>query len=475
MTKTKKPAKPAKRKLCISCLVASRGSMFVTEEQEREDRPTRFVARFRRLDGTVVSSAQVAAMPSAERVNLVFDGTMQRPERPELVTPVTDTPPPTWNKPTIHPESCTTCHRCDQCRCSCRVCGTCGTRTPTTSTSRWCKRCNCCRRCDRCRKMPHFSPPTAYIGTRSSKFINTLPRALGIELEIGEWGRLADYSMHYATYTTAHDWSVKPSEREMVLHPLAGDNFLRAMCELSIGLVKSHAKVNNTCALHVHVSGGDLSYWELRRILRVYSKIEAEIYDYLILPHRRDVPSVTHYCQMMTRQHVTCERCQRFDEQYPRQRRPLPNLFDVLAEMDTAKSNSELKAHFLKMLYNLPMPGQPNPAVKDPTRMATLLNTRKGGRYEWARYVGLNLHAWLYRGTIEWRMKEATTTIDDLICWPLWCGWFVEAAAQMTEKDSTRWWNLVEFTDKHMPRFVTEWVSNKISQRKAIQTQAQVS
>jgi hypothetical protein len=133
--------------------------------------------------------------------------------------------------------------------------------------------------------------------------------------------------------------------------------------------------------------------------------------------------------------------------------------------MDRAKTTAELKACFLKMLYNIPRPSEKYSKEHLPSRLQTL-QTHKGGRYEWCRYVGLNLHAWQYRGTIEWRMKEATTSLEELICWPLWCGWFVETITKMTEKDSTRWWSLIEFTERYMPKYLTAWVSNKVSQRK---------
>lgn len=364
-------------------------------------------------------------------------------------------------------ETCAECHRCEPCRCICTKCQKCRTKVPQVP-GRYCMHCKLCKACDACRKRPHFSDDRNWPGiVGAPQRINTLGRSLGIELELGEWGSLENASLAYAPYTVAHDWSVKPSEREMVLHPLQGDRFLQGMFELSVNLAKHRAVVNDTCALHVHVGGGELSYWQLRRLLRMYAKLEGEIYDYLILPHRRDAPTVTHYCQMMTKRHLDCDRCVRFDQQYPGARRPLEDLQMILRRMDRTTTTSELKAEFLRMLYNLTTTPDRADRAHRPAE-ANHLQQRKGGRYEWCRYVGLNLHAWLYRGTVEWRMKEGTTAIDELICWPLWCGWFVETVANMSEKESKRYWNLTEFTERYMPRFLTEWIVRKIALRKAV-------
>jgi hypothetical protein len=291
--------------------------------------------------------------------------------------------------------------------------------------------------------------------------INTLPRTLGLELELGDWGQLRNESIFkYLQYEQVHDGSVKPSGREMVIQPLRGDAFLRAVAELAEQLYCTGVSVNETCAYHVHVGGSDLSYWDLRKILRIYEQLEGEIYNHLILPHRRDDPIVTHYCQMLTKAHRKCERCFRFDQLYPNQRRQLIPLRDTLERLDTAKTTSELKQGIIHMLYG-PMANQP------PRDAAAWLQSRKGGRYEWSRYVGLNLHAWMYRGTLEFRMKEASTSLEELTAWPLWCGWFVQACVKIQDRRTVREsFDLLKFTDEFMPKWITDWVQRKICEVK---------
>ena len=302
--------------------------------------------------------------------------------------------------------------------------------------------------------------------------VNRLRRALGVELELANWGNLSEHKFKYLKYTLAHDWSVRPSQQEMVINPLVGDEFYFGMLELGEALYRAKATVNSTCALHVHVDGTTLSYWELRRLLRVYARLEPEIYQYLILPYRRGIPEVFHYCQMLTQQHTPCARCARFDSQYPGTRRALVPLQRTIQIMDRAGSTNELKQQLIQMLYGFDVQNYAAYEVYNPTgnhssarkRAAQALQTRKGGRYEWARYVGLNLHAWMYRGTVEWRMKEATTDVNELIAWPLWCGHFVDAVSKMREKESREEpFTLLSFTDRYMPRWITDWVERYVS------------
>lgn len=358
---------------------------------------------------------------------------------------------------------CLRCGFCGNCGCVCRECEICRNLYPITKSTH-CERCHSCRKCCYCRKMPHFIPQHR-LGAKFGTFnLNSLPRLLGIELEISEWKNLPHERFKYLGYQTAHDWSVQPSGQEMVIAPMNGDAFIKGMIELAEKIYTSGAKFNQTCALHVHVDGTNMLYWDIRRLLRIYARIEGDIYDYLILPHRRDIPTVTHYCQMMTRRHEYCDRCARFDDQYPQQRRQLPMLNSMLRALNTAKSNTDLKAMVLEMLYNLnPMPQ----AARTQNRLVPgryeELQTRKGGRYEWCRYVGLNLHAWQYRGTIEWRMKEGTGEFEELLAWPLWCGWITHAATIMSEADSMdEKMTLLPLTDRYCPRWITDWVEKKI-------------
>jgi hypothetical protein len=360
---------------------------------------------------------------------------------------------------------CTECTHCTKCNCECFVCEVCHRRCRRTTPNfikHFCTRCkSVCKRCCECRKAPKFMTDAAlrvmevgYPGGKS--LITRLPRTLGVELEIADWRTLshgATTSIPHLRWISTHDWSVKPSETEMVVSPMRGDAFVRGMVSLSHAATQHGLVFNETCALHVHVGGKDLSYWEIRRLLEVYLRVEGEVYNHLIAPHRRTLPSI-HYCQMMINPHhpVGCERCERYDRQYPGQRYIPESLSTTLSRMRLARSTQDLKICLIRMLY-----GVENPQLQPDT-----LAARKGGHYEFCRYFGLNLHSWLHRMTVEWRMKEATADPMELVMWPLWCGWFVHAITRMTDADARSDKMCVRYlTERYMPGYLVEYISSK--------------
>lgn len=302
--------------------------------------------------------------------------------------------------------------------------------------------------------MPKWVAPERLNTLGHTTRVNTLPRALGIELEIADWGTLETHAFQHIQYTRGYDWSVKPSEHEMVLTPMLGDAFITGMIELAEELFLAGATVNETCALHVHVGATDFSYWEHRRLLEVYSRIELDVYRFLIAPHRWKTPECVHYCQLLTQPHTYCERCQRYDQQYPGARIELDPLARVLDRMALARSTSDLKTALLRMLYG----------ITDPSASPSDLIHRKGGKYEWCRYRGLNLHSWLHRGTVEWRMKEGTTSVEDLVYFPLFCGWATHAVTRMSDAEArSDRMNLRYLTERYMPKYLVEWVDRRIA------------
>lgn len=349
-----------------------------------------------------------------------------------------------------HP--CSTCKKCLECSCRCFTCKRCSRRFP--EPYRYCSKCFVCRGCCHCRKAPAYLPHESLRILEGSGYLSRLPRTLGVEVEIGEWKRMSlTQSIPHLRFSATHDWSVKPSETEMVLAPMRKDAFLRGMLSLSKELIRCGCVLNHTCAMHVHVGGEDLSYWEIRRLLEVYTHLESDIYSHLIAPHRHTLPEAVHYCQMMTQPHTgPCQRCSRYDTQYPNQRVAPEPITIVLARMWRARSTSDLKLCLIRMLYG----------IENPSSSPDTLHSRKGGKYEWSRYFGLNLHSWQHRLTVEWRMKEATSDPMEMVCWPLWCGWVVHAITRMSDAEARSPEMSVRYlTDRYMPPLLREWITLK--------------
>lgn len=373
---------------------------------------------------------------------------------------MTPTTKPKSKKP-LHPPKCSncngvvwcgTCARCSGCSCGCFRCPECDRKVAATRP--YCEVCVTCNPCCKCRNAPRYTPPRNLHILDTTGYISRLPRLLGVEMEIGEWKNLHPGapipSLHY---TTTHDWSVKPSETEMVISPMRRDSFVRGMLSLSREMFLGGCVVNETCAMHVHVGGEDLSYWDIRRLLEVYLRCESDIYSKLIAPHRSSATTAVHYCQMMGVPHTgPCDRCNRYDAQYPGQRHSPEPLATTLRRMWQARTTSDLKVCLLRMLYG----------IENPSHTPDAISHRKGGRYEFARYFGLNLHSWMYRLTVEWRMKEATADPMEMVCWPLWCGWFTHAITRMTDAEAQSDAVGVKYiTEKYMPPILREWIKSK--------------
>jgi Putative amidoligase enzyme len=353
---------------------------------------------------------------------------------------------------------CTVCGLCNYCRCECWKCEGCKKKYASPRGVLH-ENCGVCRKCCECRNAPKFLPDkklniteTSHLGGKS--LLTRLPRTIGVELEIADWkslmgGSTTGRNIPNLRFTIAHDWSVKPSEQEMVVSPLRGDAVMVGMLELSRAATAAGVVLNESCALHVHVGAKDLSYWDLRRLLTVYGMLEGEIYSRLIVPHRTHMPSI-HYCQMMTVPHLSegCDRCERYDRQYPGQRRVPESLTTSLSRMWLATSTEDLKLCMLRMLYG----------IENPSNFPTTVSTRKGGHWEFCRYFGLNLHSWMHRMTVEFRMKEATVDPWEIVFWPLWCGWFVHAITRMSDGDAQGVKSLRHFTEGWMPGYFRPWL-----------------
>jgi hypothetical protein len=318
---------------------------------------------------------------------------------------------------------------------------------------------------------------TGLVTNAPNRLVNTLTRPLGLEVELSDWKNLQVNFRNpkYAHYRVTRDSSVKPSETEMVLSPLAGDTFVAAMLELSQALLDSEAQVNETCGFHVHVNATDYNPWAVRRLLWTYMTIEPALYATMLAPHRLN----SRHCQPLQK-----------DMQ----------MVSAVAKMMQAKSAAEIKEELSATVYDW----KPQEVVdKIETQFAHAITSAKtafpkdskqfianwktetqlrmkkigkqihterankygnDGRAHMVRYYGLNLHSLTHRGTIEFRMKEGTTNLTELMFGPLWCGWFVDTCSRVSDQklfNSTPPITLNSFTRTYMPAFLADWVDKQ--------------
>jgi hypothetical protein len=421
------------------------------------------------------------------------------------------------------------------------------------STDYRCGKCNRCRRTCVCRPgaggrgngLAATTPGgSAAVPFGKPGFLNSMPRSLGVELELARWGSLAQTpAKHYRCHRD-HDGSVS-SGQELVVAPLSGDAFVKGMTELAKHLFANRCTVDQTCGFHVHVDGRDLGFFELRRLLYLYLGLEQDIYSLLLTRQRAanheryftrcadDVLAVLPRLQAAGTTHdikheivrllygvelrqpppvpaigapppaptyeqlreswLVCELCRSRDDSYentyalmwhhmlggthfPEDIRrirddngdPVVNRAGVLRLND---ANDLMPLLARRGVISISGPGGAHRA-SGADRSYINFNTIRGGKYARnspvrSRYWGLNLHSWFFRGTVEFRMFQGTTAVDDLVCWPLLCGWIVHAATIVPDatalgvKGLGDFLNLTHQGRRIVPKFLSDYATRR--------------
>lgn len=339
-----------------------------------------------------------------------------------------------------------TCKICKHCLyhfggCTCRVCSTCDQRFPAKSL---CSKCGSCithhiegpdiandfpmrscvvrgTQCNKCKSDLCQGCGTCKACIKStcrcpSFHLNPLPVSLGVELELAKWNdfdhertRNSHINWHFE-----HDGSVT-SGQELVTGIMRGDNYIYGMTALAKKLKEFDCTADKTCGLHVHVDAVKFSPADLRRVMLGFWSIQKSLFGTLVSISR----AKNIYCPMV----------------------PL----SIEAAHEFAKlPNNEISRWFYKYLYQLETSIEETWAPAEKLAQRNHIKARiaqlKSHKYEnAARRQAINFHSWMMRGTIEFRCKEGTVNSEDLIMWPLWCGWFIYKIGLMDDKEVFAW------------------------------------
>jgi hypothetical protein len=170
------------------------------------------------------------------------------------------------------------------------------------------------------------------------------------------------------------DGSLPDTGFEINTAPAAGDKFVKQIDDICGALRKCQAKVTKECGLHVHIDARDFSYWEVRRLILLYAKIEDALFS-IVSTSRRN----SHYCNRCGETYLKAVRLE---------------------------TPQKVKAAVCKAVYK----------QED-------IKTRRINKYDDSRYSALNLHSWFYRGTVECRLFGGTVNGTKIKNWGmLWCG-----------------------------------------------------
>ncbi len=285
---------------------------------------------------------------------------------------------------------CRDCNCCNNC-CECVHCESCNALADCECGEGYCSNCCDCNNIDD----EYESCGDPLVVRAGEKHTFNSKRLAGVEWEFNEINEGEKLLKSWKTRWDGRIHGDGSCGHEAVSAPAAGDYIAKNLNDL--GEAIKHADVDDRCGLHVHVDARDLSWHDMWRLLRVYSKYEPFLY-MLAGQHRM----VNDYCSpIASRIGGASER---------------ENFFDVKGEILSFYVNEEVS-------YAR-------------SRMRDL--SKKDG----SRYKSLNIMPWLsgrrFKAsdtTVEFRLHRNTKDANRVIGWTQLCVRLVDWCATASEAD----------------------------------------
>ena len=320
---------------------------------------------------------------------------------------------------------CSECDRCESC-CNCTRCHNCNVVVDSICDA--CSECESCCSCspdvdeeDETGGSDHITirlvdPPAEWTFHHKKLDRSSPTRFVGTEIEFIPGGEpQVDLQRAVKRWGAAivHDGSVQPGERELVTAPAMGKAYREQINELTATLDVQGASVNASCGLHVHINGRDYHYHELRRLMRMWSILEPGLF--LVVPRSR-------------RNHSLLKECGEWYKDIAESGKKItPQLY-----RGKVKSIGHGKeAHYYPYHFRTGKAGATNVKISD--------EERRRLKYDGVRYHTLNVHAWYFQGTLEFRMHSGTTNERKICNWVDYLSHVVELASRWTDKEVAAW------------------------------------
>ena len=209
--------------------------------------------------------------------------------------------------------------------------------------------------------------------------LNKFERAVGVEIET--IGNHSDFISLLPDFRVTSDGSISDTGDdegfEFISKPMRGDHLFFEIDNICSHLIDNSFWINRTCGLHIHIDARDLFYEELKGIALVARSFERVIFS--MMPKSRNS---TNWCK------------------------PMQMNKDAIKRID---SNED----FIEKYYD--SCGQ-YPSMD---------------KYNDARYHGLNLHARVYLGTIEFRYHSGTNNPTKIKNWITICQSIVQKGIEL--------------------------------------------
>ena len=328
---------------------------------------------------------------------------------------------------------CGACGFCRKC-CKCYACRKCG--ASYTHRSSLCNICGCCinqmtlhistggccaahkntREVTRGRRPVNLA---RYIPSYETLRQNPSPRLLSAEIEIcgvlNNTGTL-NAALEGWNASVVSDGSLPVGGFEINTHPAGGDYWIAQVKDICNGLSEAGARVDSRAGCHTHVDARDFNYVDMVRALRLISCAEWGLFQ--LIPKVRRTSSycgywATHYLKAI---HAADEK--------------------LKEETNERKITLLCRSAVLKPLYN----------SEDRATVKKVRMSKSGG----SRYRAINVHSWLYRGTLEFRLPPGAVYPQNIINWGLLLGNIVDVAKGRTESEICR-------LTKSLEEYIFDW------------------
>lgn len=365
--------------------------------------------------------------------------------------------------------------------------------------SHTCNSCQTCKRICVCRQragigtfyVPKAKP--AAIGN-SSMFVGST-RAIGLELELSSFGtwnvkeKMKDSLTEGFAYTIDHDGSVRPSQLEAVFAPMAGDQqVINGLNAIARQVWDHNCEVNDTCGYHVHVDARDFTWADIQKLLFAWMPLENNNNLWKLAGRGPTTFSDTWVSWWGKKtSNKPSLNLKKFKAQ----------VINMLYNVDTStykdhinkvkQSDNFLQTYNNTIQWNKQHDKANRLSVPKAADYCTYLieHKRLKANRGWnravkSRYLDLNIHSWLFRGTVEYRLAAGTIDSNDIRMWPLFCLWFTEIITRTSLKiiqRETAKGDLINTILKHqgfpipsimgekiypMAPFLLDWIREKI-------------
>jgi len=255
---------------------------------------------------------------------------------------------------------------------------------------------------------------------------NTSHRFASVEIEVSKLANrskaeLIDQACREYSCSVVADGSLPETGFEINTSPAAGDLLAKQLRDICGALGKAGAMVDYSCGMHIHADARDLSWYDISKLAVLYSKVEKTLFA-MVPAHRRRshyaTPCGTLYADAMK--------------------------LGKLPAGTASSVRKALKAAFARGVYS----SDQNSAYEKVGTVRDLQQNKswrrdrngfvpdreRGDRYHTARYHALNLHSWVYRGTVELRLPNGAVSFRPAFNWArLWAS-IVDAANSWSQK-----------------------------------------